>query len=113
MISSRSDPTTRRRQLKLQCFNEMVESAQRVAADSINFSGYSDLQHYAHQRQDHGMDFNPATTEAQLRLSTNDLNGSADCAVEQVILPETDDLSVPLSARLFGDYTYHYDEYLD
>ena len=89
----------------------MIESALRVTADSVDLLEYPGMQSSTHQSRDHGNESNPATTEA---WSVEEIiDGYTDCTVGQANSPETDALSVHISAKLFGDYSYIYDEYLD
>lgn len=98
-------------------YSELIESARRVTADSLDLLGFPGMQSSTHQSRGYGIESHVATTEAlteaKLRRSVEDLDGCTACTVGQADSPETDDLSVPLLARLFGDYSYIYDEYLD
>lgn len=105
MVRSPRDRRSRRSQFELQYLNEIIESLQKKTGRCLN------MQFYAQERLEYGVDSEPVTSEQ--RLQSPDMERFHADADKRSDLSETDDLSVPLSASLYGDYSYIYDEYLD
>ena len=97
MAIGKKDRSSRRRQFELQCLDDIIQSIGRETAHDLN------MQFYAQERLEYGVDPQPA----------DHLPRCHGDAAEQSGLSETDVLSVPLSASLFGDYSFIYDEYID
>ena len=109
MAKAKRDSRNRRRQLEQQFLNDIIQSVRTETAHGL------DMQAYAQERLDYGVDVQSARTEPQLQGPDMEgfgltCHGDADKRSE---LSETDTVSVPLSASLFGDYSYIYDEYID
>ena len=97
MVRDKRDRRSRRRQFELQCLDNIIRSIREQTAHGLN------MQAYTQERLEYGIDPKTAAAEGCEPLETDKRSGLSDADV----------LSVPLSASLYGDYSYIYDEYLD
>ena len=97
MVRDKRDWRSRRRQFELQCLDNIIQSIREQRAHGLN------MQAYTQERMECGVDPKTAAAEGCGPLETDNRSGLSDA----------DALSVPLSASLYGDYSFIYDEYLD
>ena len=114
MASANATRTNRRRQLELNCISNIMQTVRNEAQLQSH-----DKQIYLQQRLTYEVDLQPSETDPKPQEDTSssvDVQLADEDVVEKLIdlyLAEQIVETIPPSAKLFADYSFIYDEYLN
>ena len=115
VASGNAARTSRRRQLELNCISDIMQTIRDEARSKSH-----DMQVYLQQRLTYGVDLQPVETEEQSQEETSSsvvevqlVEGSGVEELIDLYLAEQLVETIPPSAKLFDDYSFIYNEYID